>query len=405
MTPSPSFSPVRRAACAVTVGPARATGWLVSARGLFVTCHSAVGYQVEVDVEHESGDRRPGRVVWVDVGRDLAIILADGLPRAPEPMAPLGLREVPSVKSGDRVFTVAALPGRGLRITPASICAAPRAQPAAASQAASLPGAPRASDAELIDIDAPLLGPAGGPLVDHDCRAVGLLVRSPAGRSPGAGGSPAPQGRRTLVLPIAEVRAALRVLEAAPDLARRSPVYRCPTCVTPFVPEHDACLACGVPLPHPFPPSAAHPLAERTIREALAMAGIVANRARTGPRSWHLLSRGVPGAEPVPVTLSLDDTSTTAALRAPVALAPRGPREAFYRLLLTLNDQTTGPFRLALADDRLLVMLALPVGMLQGRDMVQTLAAIGEMADHYRKILHEGFDAAPLASLDDPPDW
>ena len=207
------------------------------------------------------------------------------------------------------------------------------------------------------------------------------------------------------MLPIAEVRAALRVLEAAPDLARRSPVYRCPTCVTPFVPEHDACLACGVPLPHPFPPSAAHPLAERTIREALAMAGVVANRARTGPRSWHLLSRGVPGAEPVPVTLSLDDTCTTVALRAPVALAPRGPREAFYRLLLTLNDQTTGPFRLALADDRVLVMLALPVAMLQGRDMVQTLAAIGEMADHYRKILHEGFDAAPLASLDEPPDW
>lgn len=382
---SPSFSPVRRATCAVSAGPARATGWLVSQKGVFVTSHSAVGYQLDVELESESGDRRPGRVVWVDVGRDLALVLVEGgPPRGPEPMTPLSLREAPAVKAGERVFTVAALPGRGIRIAPASICAAPRG-----------------SGSDPIDIDAPLVGPAGGPLLDTDCRAVGLLVRGAAGRST-ASGAQAP-ARGAAALPAAEIRGALRAIDAASDLAKRMPVYRCPTCLTPFVPDHDACLACGVPLPHPYPPSLSHPFAERAIREALAMAGIVANRARTGPRSWHLVARAAPGGEPVPVTLVLDEAGATAAFRAPVALAPRGPREPFYRLLLTLNDQTTGPFRLALADERVVLMLALPVAMLEGRSVSQTLAALGEMAEHYRNILHEGFDAPPLASLDEPP--
>lgn len=380
---SPSFAPVRRAVCSISTASARATGWLVSAKGLFVTSHAAVGYCVDVDVEHEAGDRRPGRVVWVDAGRDLAIVLVDGaLPRAPEPMAPLTLREVPQVKGGDRVFTVSAIAGRGLRIAPASVCAAPR------------PVGP-----EVIDVDTPLIGPAGGPVVDHDCRAVGLLIRGPATSA----GALAP--RRAAVVPATDIRSALRVLETAADLSRRSPVYRCPTCATPFVPEHDACLACGVPLPHPFPPSAAHPFAERAVREALAAIGLVANRARVGPRSWHLIARTAPGVEPVPVLLAADDAFTTVALRAPVALAPRAAREAFYRLLLTLNDQTTGPFRLALADERVLVMLVLPVGMLHGRDLGASLAALGEHAEHFRKILQEGFEAPPLTTLDDPPEW
>lgn len=398
---SPSFSPVRRATCAVSVGPTRATAWLVSPRGLFATSHSAVGYQVEVDLENESGERRPGRVVWVDVARDLALVLSDsGLPRGPEPMAPLVMREVPSVKSGDRVYTVAALPGRGLRIAPASVCAAPR------DLAGRLAPPPEVRGPDLIDVDASLVGPPGGPLVDHDCRAVGILLRrAPAGSLATAAGSAPAAARRVPVLPVSEIRAVLRAIEAAPDLSRRPPVYRCPVCMTPFVPEHDACLACGVPLPHPFPPSQAHLFAERTIREALAMAGVVANRARTGPRSWHLVSRGAPGGEPVPVTLSLAETGGAFAMRAPVAIAPHGPREPFYRLLLTLNDQTTGPLRLALADDRVVLVLALPIAMLQGRDVGQALAALAEGADHYRKILQEGFDCAPLTSLEDPPDW
>ncbi len=80
MTQGASFSPVRRAVCAIAAGPSRATGWLVSPKGLFVTSHSALGYQVDATVENESGDTKPARVVWVDVARDLAFVLAEGLP-------------------------------------------------------------------------------------------------------------------------------------------------------------------------------------------------------------------------------------------------------------------------------------------------------------------------------------
>ncbi|MEZ4294442.1 MAG: serine protease [Polyangiaceae bacterium] len=401
MTPTPSFAPVRRATCSVLAGPSRATAWLVSPKGLFATSHSALGYQVEVDLETEPGDRKPARVVWVDVARDLALILADaGLPRAAEPMAPLTLRDLPAVKSGDRVFTVASLPGRGLRIAPASICAAPRphslspgATPIPVSTTAPTP------PADLIDLDTPSIGPRGGPVVDTDCRVIGLLVCPPR-RAP----VPAAAPSRASVLPAADLRTALRALEPAPDLPRRSPVYRCPTCSTPFVPEHDACLACGAPLPHPYPADPSNAPAERTVRDLLATAGVVANRARTGPRTWQIFARP-PGTDPVPVTLTLNDPLTAAAFRAPVACAPRTAREPFYRLLLTLNDQTTGPFRLTLKGDRVHLLLAVPIPMLEGRDLLPTLTAFGEAADHFRKILSEGFEAAPLLTLDEAPAW
>jgi hypothetical protein len=391
MTQGASFSPVRRAACAVSAGPSRATGWLVSPKGLFATSHSALGYQVDATIENESGDTKPARVVWVDVARDLAFILAEGLPRGAEPMMPLGLREVPAARSGDRVFAVSALPGRGLRIAPASVCAVSKGP----------------AQADVLDTDAHLVGPAGGPLVDLDSRAVGLLLRPAPSPSPPRDAMAARPSLplRAIALVAAEVRAALRSLESAPDLGRRSPIYKCPACASPFVPEHDACLACGAPLPHPFPPDPSSALVERILRDALASIGVVANRARIGPRTWQVSSRGFAGPVPVSVTISLDDAASAVALRAPVAVAPRGVREPLYRLLLTLNDQATGPFRLALAGDRVLLVLVVPPAMLQGRELGPMLAALAETADHYRKLLQEGYDAPPLTSLAEPPEW
>jgi hypothetical protein len=415
MTAIPALLAVRRAACAISAGPFRATGWVVSTKALLVTSHSALGYHVEVNLENEVGEHKPGRVVAVDVARDLAFVLAtDGLPRHADAMMPLQLREMPAVKLGERVHAVAALPGRGLRIWPASICSLPRAS-----------GAPGSS--ERFDTDVGTVGPAGGPLVDAEGRAVAILVRDPRqaapcdfrDSSPGAFGAalPATPGSgglaraslgdlpRLHALPASELRTALRPIEAASDLQRRSPVYRCPACTAPFVPDHDACLACGSPLPHPFAPEPSRAAAERAVRDALAAAGVVANRVRTGPRSWHVPPRLAPGGDAAPVTVELDETGTTVALRAPVSLLPRGSREPFFRLLLTLNDQSTGPYRLALDGDRVVLLFALFWSMLRDQDLTQTLAALGEMAEHYRKILQEGFDAAPLLTMDAAPDW
>jgi hypothetical protein len=392
MSSIPAFSPIRRAVCALSAGPARATGWLVSSKGLFVTSHAALGYHVEVEIENDAGERRSGRVSAVDVARDLAFVAAAEVPpRGSEPMAPLALRDVPAALVGDRVFAVAALPGRGLRVSPVAVCALPT----------------RSGPSELIDTDGFAIGPAGGPLVDLDGRAIGLLVRSPAARDlrQSLTGNAHPAARRALALPSSEIRAALRPVEAAPDLPRRSPIYRCPTCTAPFVPDLDACLACGTPLPHPFPPDPSRPLAERAIHDALAAAGVVANRARVGPRSWQLPPRSMPGGEAASILVELDAAGSTVAFRAPVGLAPKAAREPFYRLLLTLNDQSTGAARLALDGDRVALVLALPLSMLEGRDVPQELDHLVEMAEHYRKILHEGFDAAPLVSLDPPPEW
>lgn len=391
---------VRRAACALSAGASRATGFLVSGKGLFVTSHSAIGYHVEVEIENEAGDRKPGRVVAVDVARDLTFVLAtDGLPRLGDAMAPLTLREMPSVKLGEQVMAVAALPNRGLRVWSANICALPRTT----------------GPAERFDTDAEAIGPAGGPLVDAEGRAIGILVRDPAPRAavgPRSSGAPL---RRATALPAAELRVALRPIESASDLPRRSPIYRCPTCTSPFVPDLDSCLACGLPLPHPFAsdgavgrasaPSASRAFSERALRDALAGIGVIANRVRTGARTWQLPPRTAPGGDTVSVGVELDPSGFALVFRAPVSRLAKGAREPFYRLLLTLNDQSTGAYRLALEGDRVVLLFAALPATLREHDIGQALSGLVEMAEHFRKILQEGFDAAPLLGLTEPAEW
>lgn len=412
MIPQGSLPPVRRAACALTAGPSRATGFLVSilreaasgrltspnnpssAKGLFVTSHAALGYHVEVEIENEAGDRKPGRVVAVDVARDLTFVLAtDGLPRLGDAMAPLVLREMPSVKLGEQAVAVAALPNRGLRVWPATICALPRS----------------AGPLERFDTDADPIGPAGGPLVDADGRVIGILVRDPAHHAGQGFGSPSAPSRalvrRATALPAAELRAALRPIESASDLPRRSPIYRCPTCTSPFVPDLDSCLACGLPLPHPFPPDPARASSERALRDALAGIGLIANRVRTGARTWQLPPRTAPGGDSVAIHVELDPAGATLVFRAPVARLPKSAREPFYRLILTLNDQSTGAYRLALDGDRVLCLFAAVPSTLREHDLGLSLSGLVEMAEHFRKILQEGFDAAPLLALSAPPEW
>ena len=78
------------------------TGWVVLGNGLVMTSHEAGGYQSEVFLELEGGRRCGGRVIWVDVARDLALVLPSealslppllarpDLPRLGEPVLALG---------------------------------------------------------------------------------------------------------------------------------------------------------------------------------------------------------------------------------------------------------------------------------------------------------------------------
>ena len=288
-------------------------------------------------------------------------------------------------------MAVAALPNRGLRVWPANICALPRTTGAT----------------ERFDTDAEAIGPAGGPLVDAEGRAIGILVRDPASHLLASARNAGPRAslRRATALPAAELRAALRPIESASDLPRRSPIYRCPTCTSPFVPDLDSCLACGLPLPHPFPPEPSRATSERALRDALAGIGVIANRVRVGARHWQLPPRTAAGGDTVSIGVELDPAGIALVFRAPVARLVKGSREPFYRLLLTLNDQSTGAYRLALDGDRVLLLFAALPATLRDHDMGQVLSGLVEMAEHYRKILQEGFDAAPLLALSEPAEW
>ena len=65
----------RRSIVGVRAVASGGTGWVALGNGLVLTSHEAVGYQTEVTLEVDANRRVPGRVIWADVSRDLALIL------------------------------------------------------------------------------------------------------------------------------------------------------------------------------------------------------------------------------------------------------------------------------------------------------------------------------------------
>src|SRR6185437_8076394 len=131
-------------------------------------------------------------------------------------------------------------------------------------------------------------------------------------------------------------------------LQDRVATYRCPVCNEAFGAELDRCLGCGASLPHADPAAALRSAGERVVKEVLATVGVVANKVRVGPRAWRILYRPEGGAEATEIAVRLDEPGGDVFFRAPVLRAPTVNVEPLYRLLLTLNDQTTGPYRLEL---------------------------------------------------------
>lgn len=363
------------------------TGWVALGNGLILTSQESVGYQSEVFLELEGGKRVPGRVIWVDVARDLALVL----PPEPLGLPPLFTRpDLPRL--GELVFALSFVPGQPMRVGSALVSALDRP----------------IGTARAFDLDASICAP-GSPLVDTEGRVLGIggldLPR-------GSRRSVSPPDHASLALPLNALQRVLGTFDRPADkLAELTPSYRCAACAEPFAFEHDRCLACGRRLPHAWeladagtsargavtertPTFAA---AERLVRDLLARLGAVANSVRTGPRSWKLL---IPGTDDesalTEVTLAIDAQGRLIRARYPLVRIPAVNQERFYRFLLTLNDQSTGSLRISIEDDIAYLSFAEPTALVKHVEAAELFEELVRAGERYRSAIGEPFQTPPV---------
>ncbi|WP_044240078.1 serine protease [Chondromyces apiculatus] len=360
---------VRPAIVTLHAGSLTAAGWMALPNGLVLSSRRAIGYPTDVSIVPQEGMPLPGRVIAVDVARDVAMVLPLEFPGI---VAPLQIRPAPAVRLTEPVSVVSPAPGSDLRIVPARVC-----------QLHTGTG-PKPSLFE-IDIHAPL----GAVVLDAEGRVVGMVATSTLGPL-------AATSTFTTVLPVPAFSALLGAMDRPNlELRDRTPLYRCPTCEEPYDIAAERCVACGRVLPHAFASTPERADAERLVRDGLAAIGVVANRARVSPTSWRFPLRPFSTAEATHLELTLDDASSTLTIRSPVVTLPTANHEPFYRFLLTMNDQTTGDLAVSIAGDLVSIGCAERLDGCGASALAARIEEIARVSDEYRRTLADTFEAGP----------
>jgi trypsin-like peptidase len=371
----------RRSIVGVRAVASGGTGWIALGNGLILTSHEAVGYQTEVTLEVDAARRVPGRVIWADVTRDLALIL----PTEPLGLPPLLARpDLPRV--GEPVFALAQLPGQPFRAVGALVSAVDR----------------RVGSIRCFEIDT-IVASVGGPIIDTTGRVLGLCgLDLPRGSRRRA--VPPPATSFSPAIPIAALQRAFAAFDLPPaQFDNRSPTYRCAGCGEPFSASVDRCVACGQRLPHAWEPSAStatpsFAAAERLVRDLLARLGAVAASVRIGPRTYRLLvppaARG--NGTMAEITLDIDEQGKVLRGKTPLVRVPSTNQEPFYRFLLSLNDQGASGLRLSIEDDTAYLAFAEPTAILSESEAAHLFEELVRSGERLRRALSEAYETKPL---------
>ncbi|MFO0553682.1 MAG: serine protease [Polyangiaceae bacterium] len=371
---------VRPAVVGVLSPAGRGTGYCALPNGLVVTSLEVVGYEREVQLMIEDGNLIPAAVIRANVALDVALLV----PLEPAPITPVQLGAEPRLT--DEVFIVGRLGNepyvQGARITSVMrIC--------------------EGFGHLQLDI-IPEEALRGAPVFDAQGGCLGLIVRPRRVRLPGD--RTAHKWLAGLVLPNAAFEGGLMSADGAPEsLLELAPEYGCPRCDTIFEPEMDRCLECGALLPHQWQrentdPDARTPTPLKglyAVRAALASMGIPANRARVDARTWRF-SPAFQGQDVrSQVDLTTDATGDFLVMRAPLARLPLEGFESVYRHLLTLNDETAGPYRFGVVDGIIYLSTFEPVRGVDTSRFPSTVSDFSRALGAFRAALDKHFGLEP----------
>ncbi len=371
----------RRSIVGVRAVASGGTGWVALGNGLILTSHEAVGYQTEVTLEIDTTRRVPGRVIWADVSRDLALIL----PTEPLGLPPLLARpDLPRV--GEPVLALALLPGQPFRVAGALVSAVDR----------------RVGAIRCFEIDT-VVASAGGPIIDTAGRVLGICgLDLPRGSRRRA--VPAPVTGFAPAIPVNALQRALSAFDLPPaQFDSRSPTYRCAGCGEPFTAAADRCVTCGQRLPHAWEPSASSSTpsfaaAERLVRDLLARLGAVAASVRVGPRTYRLLvpAAGRGNGSTAEITLDIDEQGKVLRGKTPLVRVPSTSQEPFYRFLLSLNDQAASGLRLSIEDDLVHLAFAEPTAILSESEAAHLFEELVRSGEQLRRALSEAYETKAI---------
>jgi hypothetical protein len=176
-------------------------------------------------------------------------------------------------------------------------------------------------------------------------------------------------------------------------------VYRCTSCETPYDVGDDRCLACGDVLPFTSRRSALlasrrYVEAERAVSRMIARMGYVPTRVSDEPGRWRLPQGNGE------VWVRLDDTGEYVSFFAPLVRVPREGHEAFFRFLLTFNDQSSGACRTALTGDTVMLSYSEPTGFMSEKGVTAELARMLGSSTELRDVLQQTFGAAAVLGQD-----
>lgn len=363
------------------------TGFFALSNGVIVTSQELVHYDPVATVVTDEGKQLAAKVVGADVGKDLAFLLpAEPIPAQPMHPAPIAPRV------GDSV-AVLAQSGHGAAVTPAHI---------------------RTTGVELeglshIQVDVPLADyDRGAPLIDTGGRVIAVATRPRR-----VGRADAGPTWQEAFLPRDAFDAELGTVGApAAQLASATPTYACPSCGVVFSTNVDRCLGCGVMLPHLRTLIRGEPsrrgddesdqgLLEgtRVVRELLASLGVAASGVRRDERTWRLSLTPASGGAPTDIVVCIDSHGSRLVLQTPVVKLPSAGFEAFYRLLLTLNDETIGLYRLSLSEDVVFLSIAEPTHAVLQQSAKGLTNDLLSVAAHYRGLLSGAYGATPVEAI------
>jgi hypothetical protein len=297
---------IRQSVVGIRAGHDQGSGWVALPNGLVITNAHVVGPARSVRLSCFDGSVGVGRVVYLDLRRDLAFVM----PCEPLPPLPMAVADSERARTGQAVVAVGHPLGLQFTATQGIISAVDR----------------DVRGVRYLQTDAAMNpGNSGGPLVDGNGEVLGVNTLGAAGQNLG------------FALPVHAFREELVRFAGPPEeVLRLEPEVLCRACGAPVDAAEGWCLSCGVRVPWQAAAlSMVRGLRRNRLLERLRQ--MLPDGERVASDQWRLVAAG----RVLWATADADGEAVCFATRvAELAGAPHAP---LYRHLLTWCDARSSP--------------------------------------------------------------